>query len=61
MMVRVLCTAVYSHAHSFRPAATFYKLLLQGALADEAPHGSEGTYVIENGEYTYVDAAKQYT
>ncbi|VDB84735.1 unnamed protein product [Peniophora sp. CBMAI 1063] len=42
-------------------AAELYKLLLERALADKAPHGDEGTFVIENGEYTYVDAANQYT
>ncbi|KZV72611.1 NAD(P)-binding protein [Peniophora sp. CONT] len=42
-------------------AAGLYKLILERALADEAPHGAQGTFVIENCEYTFVDAAKCYT
>ena len=28
---------------------------------NEAPHGVQGSYVVENGEFSFVDAVKQYT
>ncbi|VDC02362.1 unnamed protein product [Peniophora sp. CBMAI 1063] len=40
--------------------ADFYKLILQHALADDAPHGAQGTYVTENGEVTLAVGAKWY-
>ncbi|VDB84727.1 unnamed protein product [Peniophora sp. CBMAI 1063] len=41
--------------------AALYKLVFDRALADTAPHGAQGTYAVENGEYTLIDAAKRYT
>ncbi|KZV72621.1 NAD(P)-binding protein, partial [Peniophora sp. CONT] len=41
--------------------AELYKLIFERGLADEAPHGDKGTYAVENGEYTLIDAAKRYT
>lgn len=42
-------------------AAKLYKLVFKRGLIGEAPHGAQGTYVVENGEYTLIDAAKRYT
>ncbi|KZV72603.1 NAD(P)-binding protein, partial [Peniophora sp. CONT] len=41
--------------------AELYKLIFERALANEAPHGSEGIYAVENGEFSFGDAAKRYT
>ncbi|KZV66826.1 NAD(P)-binding protein, partial [Peniophora sp. CONT] len=41
--------------------AEFYKLILARGLANEAPSGAEGFYVMENGETSLLDAAKRYT
>ncbi|KZV72612.1 NAD(P)-binding protein [Peniophora sp. CONT] len=38
-------------------AAQLYEVVLERALADKAPHGVQGTYVIENCEYTFAEAA----
>ncbi|KZV72602.1 NAD(P)-binding protein [Peniophora sp. CONT] len=41
--------------------AELYKLVLERGLANEAPHGAQGIYVVENGEINFGDAARQYT
>ncbi|KZV72608.1 NAD(P)-binding protein, partial [Peniophora sp. CONT] len=41
--------------------AEFYKLILERGLANEAPNGAEGIYVLENGETSLGDVAKRYT
>ncbi|VDB84745.1 unnamed protein product [Peniophora sp. CBMAI 1063] len=38
-----------------------YKIIFEHALAEDAPHGSEGHYIAENGEFSFADAAKRYT
>ena len=42
-------------------AAKLYRLVFERALLNEAPHGAQGEYVIENGEFTFADVVKQYT
>ncbi|VDB85030.1 unnamed protein product [Peniophora sp. CBMAI 1063] len=42
-------------------AADFYKLVSERALAGDAPHGAQGNYVLENGEFSFSEAAKRYT
>ncbi|KZV72604.1 NAD(P)-binding protein [Peniophora sp. CONT] len=41
--------------------AKLYQLLFERGLANEAPHGAQGIYVAENGEFSFGDAAKRYT
>ncbi|VDB84746.1 unnamed protein product [Peniophora sp. CBMAI 1063] len=41
--------------------ADFYKLVFERALAGDAPHGAQGNYVLENGEFSFGEAAKRYT
>ena len=38
-----------------------YMLILHLALEDRAPHGREGYFFGENGEYQLLDAARSYT
>ncbi|VDC02363.1 unnamed protein product [Peniophora sp. CBMAI 1063] len=38
-----------------------YKVIFEHALAEDAPHGSEGHYIAEDGEFSFADAAKRYT
>ncbi|VDB84743.1 unnamed protein product [Peniophora sp. CBMAI 1063] len=42
-------------------AAEFYKLVFERALANEAPHGAQGNYVLENCDFNFKDAAERYT
>ena len=42
--------------------AEFYQILLDAALSDpNTPHGRDGYYIAENGEYRLRDLAKAYS
>ncbi|VDC02361.1 unnamed protein product [Peniophora sp. CBMAI 1063] len=42
-------------------AADFYKIVFERALANDATHGTQGSYVLENCDFNYKDATERYT